>query len=94
MPIVVSIRFILLTLAGENQVALENAALRQQLQSQKLCRISAALRHDANGDSDSVGLSVVRNEHRGRDARLFSVAIQFPKLDVAGRSPSPAFYFE
>src|SRR6266516_8200044 len=42
-------------------------------QSKKFCRISAALRHDSNGGSDFVGFLMVRNEHRRRDARLFSI---------------------
>ena len=54
---------------------------------QKLCRISAALRQDWNGGSDFVGFLVVRNEHHRRDASLFSIAVQFPKLDVGGSIP-------
>lgn len=46
----------------------------------KLCRISAALRHVLNSDSDFLGFVVVRNEHHRRDASLFSIAVQFPKL--------------
>jgi len=53
----------------------------------KLCRISAALRQGSNGDNDFVGFLVVRNEHHRRDASLFSIAVQFPKLDVAGSIP-------
>src|SRR5262249_8359617 len=44
------------------------------------CRISAALRQRSNGGSDFVGFLVIRNEHRRRDASLFSIAVQFPKL--------------
>jgi hypothetical protein len=33
------------------------------------------------------GFLVVRNEHHRRDASLFSIAVQFPKLDVAGSIP-------
>ena len=54
---------------------------------QKFCRISAALRQDLNDDSDLVGFLVVRNEHHKRDASLFSIEHQFPKLDVAGSIP-------
>jgi len=50
----------------------------------KLCRIAAALRHDLNSRSDFHVFLMLRNEHHGRDARLYSIAIQFPKLDVAG----------
>jgi hypothetical protein len=46
----------------------------------KLCRISAALRQGSNGDNDIVGFLVVRNEHHRRDASLFSIDVQFPKL--------------
>ncbi len=51
------------------------------------CRISAALRHDSNSSGDFVGFLVVRNEHHRRDASLFSIAVQFPKLDVVGSIP-------
>jgi len=54
---------------------------------QKFCRISAALRQDLNDDSDLFGFLVVRNEHHKRDASLFSIEHQFPKLDVAGSIP-------
>jgi len=42
----------------------------------------AALRHDPNGGNEFVRFLVVRNEHHRRDASLFSIAIQFPKLAV------------
>jgi hypothetical protein len=54
---------------------------------EKFCRISAALRQGSNGGSDFVGFLVVRNEHHRRDASLVSIAVQFPKLDVAGSIP-------
>jgi hypothetical protein len=60
---------------------------KERILIQKLCRISAALRQDLNGGSDFVGFLVVRSEHHGRDARLFSIAIRFTELDVAGSSP-------
>jgi calcineurin-like phosphoesterase len=50
----------------------------------KFRHISAALRQGSNGGSDFAGFLVVRNEHHRRDASLFSIAVQFPKLDVAG----------
>src|SRR5215510_3854436 len=46
------------------------------------CRISAALRQELNRGSDFVGFLMLRKEQHGRDARLFSIAVQFPKLDV------------
>ena len=51
--------------------------------SRKFCRISAALRHALNSDSDFVGFLVIRNGHHGRDASLCSIDIQFPKVEVA-----------
>jgi hypothetical protein len=54
----------------------------------KLCRISAALRRASNSNSDFVGVLVIRNEHHGRDASLYSIEVQFPKLDVAGSIPA------
>ena len=42
---------------------------------------------DSNCGSDFVGFLMLRKEHHRRDARLFSIAIQFPKLDVAGSIP-------
>src|SRR5690349_12272841 len=51
------------------------------------CSITAALRPGSNGDNDFAGFLVVRNEHHRRDASLFSIAVQFPKLDVAGSIP-------
>src|SRR5439155_772332 len=44
-----------------------------------------------NDDSDFVGVLMLREEHHRQDARLFSIAIQFPKLDVAGSIPSSRF---
>ena len=60
----------------------------------KLCRISAALRQSSNVDSHFVGFLVVRNEHHRRDASLFSIAVQFPKLDVAGSIPVSRSWFQ
>jgi hypothetical protein len=57
------------------------------------CRISAALRQASNGGCDFVGFLVVRNEHHRRDASLFSIAVQFPKLAralTAAILPTPA----
>src|SRR5262249_24092157 len=59
----------------------------------KLCRISAALRQGSNSDSHFVGFLVVQNEHHRRDASLFSIAVRFPKLDVAGSIPVSRFSF-
>src|SRR5262245_21352676 len=61
---------------------------------QEFCRISAALRHGLNSGSDFVGFLMLRNEHHGRDARLYSIAIRFPKLDVAGSIPVSRSYFK
>src|SRR5215471_6739100 len=49
--------------------------------------ISAALRQRSNSGSDYAGFLVIRNGHHRRDACLFSIDIQFPKLDVAGSIP-------
>jgi hypothetical protein len=59
----------------------------------KFC-ISAALRQGSNGDNEFVGFLVVRNEHHRRDASLFSIAVQFPKLDVAGSIPVSRSWFQ
>jgi hypothetical protein len=56
----------------------------------ELCRISAALRHDLNGGSDFLGFLMLRNEHHGHDALLFSIAIQFPKLAIGPFRPRKA----
>src|SRR5262249_35999276 len=50
------------------------------LSAANVCRISAALRQGSNCGSDFVGVLVIRNEHHRRDASLFSIAVQFPKL--------------
>ena len=63
---------------GAREVA--EALKKRILAIQKLCRISAALRQDWNWGNDFVGFLVVRNEHHRRDASLFSIAVQFPKL--------------
>ncbi len=52
--------------------------------SKKFCRTSAELRAHSNGDSDFVGFLMLRKEHQGRVARIFSIAIHFPKLDRRG----------
>jgi hypothetical protein len=75
-------------------LAVSGKVPRAKNRGKKLCRISAALREGSNGDNDFVGFLVVRNEHHRRDASLFSIAVQFPKLDVAGSIPVSRSWFQ
>jgi len=60
----------------------------------KFCRISVALRRPPNSFSDFIGFLVVRNEHHKTRCVLFSIAVQFPKLDVAGSIPVSRSWFQ
>jgi len=57
----------------------------------RVCRSSAALNQASSGNTDFVGFLMLRIEHHGRDARLLSIPIQFPKLDATGSIPVSRF---
>ena len=61
--------------------------MRLALSIEPVYRISTALRTISNRDSENPSKLVFRNEHHRRGCSLFSIDIQFAKVEVAGSNP-------